>query len=275
MEKPIFQTTLLDKVKAANNNAQIDNLSERTISEIVDLFHPQFVEDDKITDDTWKIPVQMLLTMSGQLRHDTSEGINAFKTKFENENKETQAKAIADAIAAAKAQWEKDNKKPDVDPNKDANKDVDTKIADAIKVALSGLTGEDGAIGKLSKQFGDYLTLQAEKDKAATESQMRSQILDYVRSFDNLDADDVIVENTMLKLEINKDKDINALKNEAKSIYEGIYKKFVEKHGGGQPFSGSGAGKGGINPLIKSHLDRVTREAKDAADYSQSIEFAK
>ena len=72
MEKELFQTMLLEKAKAANNNAPIDNLSERTINEVVAMFLPQFADDESITDESWNIPVQMVRTISGQLRHDTS-----------------------------------------------------------------------------------------------------------------------------------------------------------------------------------------------------------
>jgi len=104
---------------------------------------------------------------------------------------------------------------------------------------------------------------------------MRKNILEYVMSFDELDADDPIVENTMLKIVIEKGKDINALKAEAKSTYEKCYKKFVEKHGGGQPFTGGGGEQGGMSPAVKSHIDRVKKETEDAQNYQNSIQFAK
>lgn len=275
MEKIQFQTTLLDKVKAANNNAQVDNLSDRTISEIVEMFYPSFTEDDKITDESWKLPVQMIKTMSGQLRHDTSAGINAFKTKFEEESKTTNQKAIDDAIAAFKAQWEKDH--PIVDPNKkpeekpDVAKIVEEKVAEQMKA----LTGEGSEFQKLSKQFGDYLAAQAAKDKAASEEELRRQVLKHVIAFDDLDEDDAIVENVMLKLDFKGDKTLDELKTEAKSLYETAFKKYITKHGGAQPFAGGGGGGGGVDPLVKSHIDRVAAEAKDAEEYRESIEFAK
>lgn len=270
MEKEALISELKEK-------AQIDNLSERTIDEVATMFLPQFADDEKITDESWSLPVQMMKTMSGQLRHDLSGGINAFKTQFEADNKDAQAKAIADAIAAEKAKWEKENQKPKPEANKDGkhDDDIDKKIADAVTTAMTGLTGEEGIIGKLSKQFSDYLANQAEKEKIATEEQMRSEILKLIMSYDGLDPDDIIVENTMMKLHIEKGKDMEALKNEAKSTYEKVYKKFVEKYGGGQPFAGGGEGKDKVSPLIKSHIDRVAANAKDAQEYAESIEFAK
>ena len=271
MEKIQFQTTLLDKVKAANNNAQVDNLSDRTISEIVEMFYPSFTEDDKITDESWKLPVQMIKTMSGQLRHDTSAGINAFKTKFEEESKTTNQKAIDDAIAAFKAQWEKDH--PIVDPKE--KPDVAKIVAEQVAEQMKALTGEGSEFQKLSKQFGDYLAAQAAKDKAASEEELRRQVLKHVIAFDDLDEDDAIVENVMLKLDFKGDKTLDDLKTESKSLYETAFKKYITKHGGAQPFTGGGGGGGGVDPLVKSHIDRVAAEAKDAEEYRESIEFAK
>ena len=268
MEKEVLISALKEK-------SGVDNLSERTIDEVATLFLPQFADDEKITDESWTFPVQMVKTMSGQLRHDLSGGINDFKTKFETENKATQEKAIADAIAAAKAEWEKQNPNTKSDGKTTENKDVDQKIADAVANAIAGLTGEEGAFGKLSKQFGDFLKAQEEKEKTATEDQMRVEILKLIMSYDDLDEDDVIIENTMLKLNIEKGKDMETLKNEAKSTYEKIYKKFVEKHGGGQPFRGGGGGGGGTSAVLQSHLERVAKEAKDAEEYHNSIVFAK
>lgn len=274
MEKIQFQTTLLDKVKAANNNAQVDNLSDRTISEIVEMFYPSFTDDEKITDDSWKLPVQMIKTMSGQLRHDTSAGINAFKTKFEEESKTTNQKAIDDAVAAFKAQWEKDHPTP-TPPKPEEKPDVAKIVAEQVAEQMKALTGEGSEFQKLSKQFSDYLAAQALKDKAASEEELRKQVLKHVIAFDDLDEDDAIVENVMLKLDFKGDKTLDDLKNEAKGLYETAFKKYITKHGGAQPFSGGGGGGGGVDPLIKSHIDRVAAEAKDAEDYREGIEFAK
>lgn len=267
MEKPIFQTTLLDKAKAANNDAQIDNLSERSISEIVNLFHPQFVEDDKITDDLWKLPVQMILTMSGQLRHDTSEGINAFKTKFENENKEAQAKAIADALKTAKAEWEKEhkpNQTDDDDPNKN-KEDIDKKVADAVAAALGNLTGEEGAIGKLSKQLSSFLTQQAEKEKAASEAEIRQQIHEYLLSR-GADEDDFAFDYTLEKLVIGENPDVAALKAKAEKDYEANYKKIHKNDGAFPPFGGGGQGddEQGAKAWLKNREGSATAEQEAA-----------
>lgn len=262
-------------ISALKEKAQVDNLSERSIDEVATLFLPQFAEDEKITDDTWKIPVQMVKTMSGQLRHDLSGGINDFKAQFEKDNKDAQAKAIADAIAAAKAEWEKNNPKPE--PKKEQKKDepdVDQKIADALAKAMSGLTGENGALGKLSKQFSDYMEQVAEEKKTQNIANVREQIKDYLIGR-GVDEDDYALEICLEKLEIGEKPDVSSLKTKAEKDYEAIYKR-MHKGDGAQPFKG-GAGGGGTDSnaefqnFIKERQAAAAQEAKDAEELKKHM----
>ena len=254
MEKELFISQLKEKTG-------VDNLSERTIDEVATMFLPQFADDSKITDETWKFPIQVVKSMSGQLRHDLSGGINDFKTKFENDNKDIQAKAIADAIAAAKAEWEKEH-------GNQNQPDIDKKIADAIASAMSGLTGDEGAIGKLSKQFSDFLTQVAEEKKTRAIANVRDQIMDYLIEL-GVDEDDYALEICLEKLEIGEKPDITALKAKAKSDYEAIYKR-MHKGDGAQPFRGGGGGSTDSNTefqnFIKARQTSAAQEAKDAEE---------
>lgn len=268
MEKELFISTLKEKTG-------VDNLSERTIDEVAAMFLPQFADDEKITDDLWKIPVQMVKTMSGQLRHDLSGGINAFKTQFEAENKDAQAKAIADAIAAAKADWEKNHPAP-VPPKPEPPKnepDIDQKIADAMAKAMAGLTGEDGALGKLSKQFGDYMAQVAEEKKAQSIATVRDQIRDYLIAR-GVEEDDYALEICLEKLEIGDKPDVAALKTKAEKDYEAIYKR-MHKHDGAQPFNGGGGGGQNSDTefqnFIKERSAKAAQEAKDAEELKKHM----
>lgn len=266
MEKELFQTTLMDKAKAANNNAPIDNLSERTINEVVTMFLPMFADDEKITDESWLLPVQMVKTMSGQLRHDTSTGINDFKTKFETDNKAAQEKAIADAIAAAKAEWEK-NHQQQQPPKTELN--LEEKFAEFEKAMMAKLTGDDSAFGKLSKQFGDYLKLQAEKEKAATEADIRSQVRDYLLDR-GVDEEDFALEYTLEKLVIGENPDVNALKTKAEKDYEAYYKK-IHKNDGANPFRGGGGGGNDSNKEFEDYINSKKAEAEKEAKEAESL----
>ena len=267
MEKELFQTTLMDKAKASNNNAPIDNLSERTINEVVTMFLPLFADDEKITDESWNLPVQMVKTMSGQLRHDTSTGISDFKTKYETEQKAQMEKDKQAAIDAFKAEWEKTHPAAAQAQEADkGNQSIDEKLAEFEKAMMAKLTGDDSAFGKLSKQFGDYLKLQAEKEKAATEADIRSQVRDYLIGR-GVDEDDFALEYTLEKLVIGDKPDIGALKTKAEKDYEAAYKK-IHKSDGGQPFNGGGGSSTDNNAeftnYIKAKQAEAAQEAKDA-----------
>lgn len=265
MEKTLFISTLKEK-------SQVDNLSERTIDEVATMFLPQFEDDSKITDESWILPVKMVKTMSGQLRHDLSGGINAFKTQFENDNKEAQAKAITDAVAAAKAEWEKNHPDPNNNNNNDSDKnkeDIDKKIADAITKAMSGLTGEEGVIGKLSKQFSDYMTQVAEEKKTQAIANVREQVKDYLIDR-GVEEDDYALEICLEKLEIGEKPDVAALKAKAEKDYEAIYKR-MHKGDGAQPFKGGGGGGGTdsnteFQNFIKERQAAAAKEAQEAEE---------
>lgn len=268
MEKELFQTTLMEKAKAANNNSPIDNLSERTISEVVNLFLPSFADDTKITDESWKVPVEMVKTMSGQLRHDMSGGIAAFKTQFETEQKAQMEKDKQDAIDAFKAEWEKNHQTTTTTSTQETTNtesDIDKKIADAMAKAMEGLTGEEGALGKLSKQFSDYLSTQAAKEKAATEADVRSQVREYLIDR-GVDEEDFALEYTLEKLVIGEKPDVNALKTKAEKDYEAYYKK-IHKNDGAQPFAGGGGGNDNPNADFQNYIrDKQALAAQEAKD---------
>ena len=132
-------------IQNLKSKAGVDNLSDRTFDEVATLVLPQFAEDDKITEESYTMPLQMLKTMSGQLRHDVAEGITNGKSQWETEQKTAQQKAIDDAMSAFKAQWEKDHPDPNKpDPNKpdpNAEKTLEEKIAAAVAKAMEGVTG--------------------------------------------------------------------------------------------------------------------------------------
>ena len=265
MEKDLFISTLKEKTG-------VDNLSERTIDEVATMFLPQFADDSQITDDTWKLPIQMVKTMSGQLRHDLSGGINAFKTQFETDNKAAQEKAIADAIAAAKAEWEK-NKGGDGGQGGQQNQnqpDLDARIAEAVAKA----TGEQAkAFETLSKQFSDYMAQVAEEKKTQTIANVRDQIRDYLIGR-GVEEDDYALEICLEKLEIGDKPDVAALKTKAEKDYEAIYKR-MHKSDGGQPFNGGGANNHDSNTefqnFIKERQAAAAQEAKDAEELKKHM----
>ncbi len=257
MEKETLVSNL--KTKAAT-----DNLSDRSYEEVAELFLAQFADDSKVTDESWDIPVKMLKTMSGQLRHDLSAGVNDYKTKFEAESQKKQETAIADAIADAKAKWLEEQAGKKTTPTED----VDSKIAKSVADALSSLTSENGAIGKLGKQFETLMTQIAAEKKAQTEETLREDIRQYLLGR-GVDEEDPALYYTMKDLVIGDNPDLATLKNKAEKDYENNYKR-IHRGEGGKPFGGGSAGGSGEETQAAEWLKGRTSITKMEAEAAEA-----
>lgn len=260
MEKELFISTLKEK-------AGVDNISERSFNEVANLFHSQFVDDEKITDESWAMPLQVLKTMSGQLRHDLSDGIASFKTSYEKDNKAANEKAIADAIEKAKTEWEEAQKRGGKGGDDD-EKDLDKKISDAIKAAFEQAAGDDGVLGKYNKTLTDFIVKAEKEKKEAHIAKVRESLRDYL--LDERGANREPVVNLALKeLVIDEQSDVDKLKVDAEKKYEKLYKEFYgDSHSA--PFAGSGSGQTSavdeINKWAKMHQQVADDEAKAAEE---------
>lgn len=267
----IMEKNLL--IENLKTKAGIDNLSDRTYDEVATVLLPMFADDEKITDESWSIPLQMLKSMSGQLRHEVADGISKGKAQWENEQKTAQQKSIDDAVSAFKAQWEKDHASG-TPPVEEGKPDIAALVAEQVKAQMEGLTGENSEFAKLSKQFSDYLKLQAEKDKAAAEADVRSQIKDFLIGR-GVDEDDYALEIMLEKLVIGDKPDVAALKAKAEKEYEAIYKR-MHKGENAQPFAGGGGGGGNaieqeIDAWAKRRDGIAASEAAAAAELEKQI----
>lgn len=275
MEKELFLATLKGK-------AGVENLSDRSIEEVAALFLPQFQDDEKITDESWNLPVQTLKTMSGQLRHDTSEGINAFKTKFETDNKGAQQKAIEEAIAKAKAQWEKDNAGGGKDGgNDDDNGGKDTDFASVMAKAfedynkkLFGDDGKGGLVGSQLNQTAEFIKAQTVAQEKARLSSLGTELKEYLKN-ENATKDPAInlaVKNVLAGIDDVKNADPDKLKLDVRKAYESIYKDFYGD--GGKPFGGesAGGGDGGTVHQIQEWAKQRQEALNDEAAAAKELE---
>ena len=268
MEKELFISTLKGK-------AEVDNLSERTIEEIATMFLPQFTDDTKVTDESWKLPVQMLKTMSGQLRHDTSEGINAFKTKYESDNKNAQQKAIDDAIAKAKAEWEKNNGEKEPDDNNGKDEGIEQVLAKAFENYNKKLFGEDGKGGVIGSQLNttaEFIKTQTEAQEKAMLGNLGTDLKNFLKEENATKefAINLAVKNVLSTIDDIKTVDADKMKLVVKKEYESVYK---EAYGdGGKPFGGNSAGGedgssvASIQEWAKTRQKELDAEAAAAAE---------
>lgn len=264
-------------IENLKTKAGVDNLSDRTFDEVATIFLPHFAEDDKITDDSYKLPLQMLKTMSGQLRHEVADGINKGKSQWENDQKAAQQKAIDDAMAAFKAQWEKDHPDPNKPnpntPDPNAEKSLEEKVAAAVAKAMEGITGEEGSIGKLTKQFTEYMQKTEQEKKDAFVNKIREDLKEYLLEVRLADREPVV--NLAIKeLKIDENSDFDKLKIEVEKLYEEKYKEFYGDSDSGPFAGGAGGGKDSnkeFENYIKSRQKAAEEAAKEAAELEKSL----
>ena len=268
-KKTMEKNLLIQNLKS---KAGVDNLSDRTYDEMATLYLPQFTEDDKITDESYAAILQVLKTMSGQLRHDVADGITKGKIQWETEQKAAQQKAIDDAMAAFKAQWEKDH--PTQEPPKQESPkqepSIDDRFAEFEKNLLAKMTGDDSAFGKLSKQFTDYMARQEQEKKDALINGIRENLKSYL--LDERMADREPVVNLAIKeLVIDEKSDFDKLKIEVEKKYESLYKDFYGDSGSG-PYAGGAGGGTNTNKEFEEFIKQRKAEAEAAAKDTKELE---
>ena len=254
-------------------------VSDRSYDEIAMAALPMFADDDKVTDDTWKVPVQMLSSLVGQYRHDVADGIAKGKDTWTAEQGEANKKAVAEAVAKAKAEWEASLKgKADGAAAKaegnDGKKNTTLDIIDQEQSLLAEnnkqLLSADGAIGKLSSSVNGFMENYNKQQKENLESGIRKQIADYLS---NKGASYKPAVNLAIKnLEIGDNPDMDVLKLQAEKGYMSIVKDFYGD--GGKPFGGTGTGgtgKGLVDDYIKQRAQEAQKEANDAEALRKSF----
>ena len=252
-------------------------VSDRSYDEIATAALPMFADDDKVTDDTWKVPVQMLSSLVGQYRHDVADGIAKGKDTWAAEQGEANKKAVADAVAKSKAEWEaslKDKKDKDPAEGSGDKKDADSNILEQVKTLLAEnnkqLLSEDGAIGKLTSSVNGFMENYNKQQKESLESGIRKQISDYLS--DKGASYKPAVNLAIKNLEIGDNPDMDVLKLQAEKGYMSIVKDFYGD--GGKPFGGTGTGgtgKGLVDDYIKQRAQEAQKEANDAEALRKSF----
>lgn len=270
--------TLISNLKTKVGENDFGVLSERTLDNILEPFLPAFADDDKVTDETYDLPIRVIRSYAGQYRHEVKEGIGKGvaegRAAWETEQKAVQEKAIADAVAKAKDEWEKANPKSKAGSkdDKSANlEDLDKKVEDAIAKAIGGLTGDDGALGKLTKQFSDYMTAQAAKEKAAAIAKAKGELKDFLIELGADESKPRVIELALAEVEIGENPVMGDLQKLAKAKYEALYKDLYGD--GGKPFAGGvgNGGAGGSNSELLAFLKQQEEKDKAEAAHAEAM----
>lgn len=255
---------LISELKQRIGETDFAVLSEKTLDNIIPSLLPMFEDDEKVTEETYKFPVSILKSHIGQYRHDVAEAIKSGKSAWETEQKSVQEKAIADAVAKAKEEWGKKNE-PQPKQTGAEEKDISKLVESAIAEQLKSLTGEDGALGKLSKQFSDYVKNAEDEKKAAAISKKKDSLKTYLLE-ERFAEREPVVNLAIKEIQIDENSDIDKLKVEVEKKYESLFKELYGD--GGRPFAGGNGGSGGdsaedFKKFLKEREAIAAQSAKD------------
>lgn len=270
MEKDILIQNLRNRV--GEDNAKV--ISDKTFDGIAESVLSMFADDEKITEDTWKLPVAALNQFAGQKRFDEK----AFTEKYKSEYATQHEKDVEDRIKAATEKAIEEYKKAHPDKNsqpddKGANGGPEPSKApsaeEIAKTVLASLSAEDGALGKLTKQLNDMVANQQEREKAAVKVRVRGELKDHLKKLNALN--DACIEDALDDLEYGDAPKFDELKQKAIDAYEKRYKRYYGD--GGKPFGGknSGNGQSGTSDYVKSRIEALQKEAEESAKYADDL----
>lgn len=258
--------TLIQNLKSRVGESDFGVLSERTIDSIVTPILPMFEDDSSLTDDSYTLPVNMIRSYIGQYRHDIAEGMKSGKTAWEAEQKSSLEKAVNEAVLKEREKWQSE-RPVETQTNTDTavpTEDLDKKIEDKFNALISGLTGDDGAIGRLSKTVTTFINGFEANRKAEMVSKTKAGLTDYLL---DMGADRMkVIELAVQGIEIDEKSDILDLQRKAKASYESLYKELYGD--GGKPFAGGAGGStdsaDDFAAFIKERTDKAANAQRDA-----------
>lgn len=252
--------SLINSLKERIGENDFAAISRRSVETIIEPLLPMFADDDKVTDDTYALPVALLKSFIGQSRHDIAEGVKSEKARLEAEKE----KAVKAAVDAIRAEYDKKDKEPEQkpEPQKPAEPDINGIIAAEVQKALQGLTGEGGALGKLTNSFNTFINDYNKRKTEETEASVRQRI---TRELEEMGADKgKVIELALRDLSFG-DRSYDDLFKEAKTNYETLYKELYSN--GPMPFAG-GSGEtdsvSGFKSFLKRKQELADRQEKDA-----------
>jgi len=268
MEKEALIENLKEKV--GENDFSV--LSTQTVDALVTTFLPSFADDEKITDETWKTPVEVFRNYAGQYRHDLATKATDEKARLVKENEEVLKSLTEKQLAKIRAEWEKSHKTESSDEKKSDN--VTDAVTKALKEYNEKLFGEDGKSGLIGGQLSATSEFIANSKKTA-EAEKISNIKQSLKEFlleDRKASRDKVVNLSVRDLDVKPDSDIDKLKVEVEKIYEAYYKDFYGDSG--KPFGGDSAGNAGENSgnsEVSEYLKKRGESTAKQAEIAQKI----
>lgn len=268
MEKEALIENLKEKV--GENDFRV--LSEQTVNALVDTFLPSFADDEKITDETWKMPVEVLKNYVGQYRHDLATKATEEKARLEREKEKAVNELVEKRLEELKAEWEKAQKNTATEVVPDKNKEVVNE--DLEKSIIAKLFGEDGKSGLIGGQLSmtaEFIANSRKTAEAEKISNIKRQLKDYLVK-ERRASREPVVNLALENLEITSESNIDEKKIEVEKIYEQRYKEFYAD--GGKPYGGDTAGgdiDGSPDKDVKAYLEAKRKADEERAEKLSNI----
>ena len=255
MEKEALIEALKEKV--GGNDFGV--LSAQSVDALVTPFLPSFADDEKITDDSWVLPVSMFKNFAGQYRHDLAAGSETEKARLAKEN-ETVVKNLANKeFEKFKAEWEEKYGQKPAGKNNGGNEGQEgDAVAKALEEYNKKLFGEDGKSGLIGGQLNATSEFIASSKKAAEAEKISSikQALKNYLANDRKASREPVINLAIKELEITPTSDIDQLKASVEKSYETLYKELFGD--GGKPYGGDSAGgkeDGSPDEDVKTYIE--------------------
>lgn len=276
MQKDILIQEL--RTRVGEDDAKV--ISDKTFDGFAENYLSLFEKDDDITDDTWKAPVAALKMFAGQKRHDDKVFAERYKSEYEAQHQKDVDARIADATAKAIEEFKKtlenvgdkggDGEGAKTDPN------ADDGMEERMRAFLeNALKERDKQIEDFKNTIKELTESQKEREKTARIGSVKSALKQHL--LDLKANNEACIDDALDSIDFGDEPKLEDFKQTAVAAYEKRYKRYYGD--GGKPFGGESAGgsAGGSGSIVKSHIERVQQQVKDAEDYAKETEarFAK
>jgi len=257
------KTKLIENLKTRVGEDNCKVISDKTFEGIAESVLAQFENDENITEDTWKLPVATLIQFAGQKRFDEKTFAEEFKKEYASQHEKDVEERIKTATQKALEDYKKEH--PENGGGSGGN---GLKAEDIVKSVLESLNSEDGALGKFTKQFNDFVKSQNEREKTAVLNKVKTELKQHLIDLKaNVPA---CIDDALDDIDYGETPTFESLKQKAIDAYEKRYKRYYPD--GGKPFGGGAGGGGGEDDTyVKQRLKQLEEEAKANANYSQEF----
>lgn len=276
MQKDILIQEL--RTRVGEDDAKV--ISDKTFDGFAENYLSLFEKDDDITDDTWKVPVAALKMFAGQKRHDDKVFAERYKSEYEAQHQKDVDARIADATAKAIEEFKKtlenagdkggDGEGAKTDPN------ADDGMEERMRAFMeNALKERDKQIEDFKNTIKELTESQKEREKTARIGSVKSALKQHL--LDLKANNEACIDDALDSIDFGDEPKLEDFKQTAVAAYEKRYKRYYGD--GGKPFGGESAGgsASGSGSIVKSHIERVQQQVKDAEDYAKETEarFAK